>query len=101
MRVKKVMSLFLKAKCGVTALMAKKQCSAVRSKVLHLGQVYENTEEYGITALTALDSAVTLHFINKNNGFPSYACGRAFYLKIKGATPPALRGGGLRSRWSK
>lgn len=94
MRLKKVMSLFLKAKCSVTALSAKKQCSAVQSTALHCGQPNENKGEIEITALTALDSAVTLHFLNKNNRFPSYARERAFYLKVKGrcAARPVGRG---------
>ena len=96
MRLKMVMSLFSKAKCSVTALRAEKQCSAVQSSALHLGQVHENKGKSAIIALTALDSAVTPHFSNKNRHLLSYARERAFYLKIKGAAPPALLGGGLR-----
>ena len=76
--MKKVMSLFLKAKCSVTALSAKKQCSQCSEPLLHCGLVDENKGKSGIIALTALCSAVTLHFINIINGFPSYACERAF-----------------------
>lgn len=96
MRLKTVMSLFSKAKCSLTALNAEKQCSAVQSIALHCGQVYENKHETAIIALTALNSALTPHFTNKNNHLLSYARAGAFYLKIKGAAPPALWGGGLR-----
>jgi hypothetical protein len=73
MRLKRLMSLVLKAKCSVTALMAKKQCSAVQSNTLHWGQVHENAKEIAITALTALSSAVTLHFVSKIKHLLSYA----------------------------
>lgn len=65
MRLENIMPLFLNEKCSVTALMVKKQCSAVQSNALHCGQVHENAKEIAITALTALSSAVTLHFVNK------------------------------------
>lgn len=76
MRLKKVMLLISKAKCSPTALMDQKQCSERIFSALHCGQVHENKRESVITALTALNSAVRLHFVSKNNGFPSYARAR-------------------------
>ena len=96
MSLKMIMSLKRKEKCSVTALMGEKQCSAVQLIALHWGQVYDFKGKSGIIALTALHSAVTLHFINKNRHLLSYARAGAFYLTIKGAAPPALWGGGLR-----
>lgn len=96
MRLKKVMSLFLKAKCSVTALKAKKQCSPVQSSALHCGQDVEVKGKSGITALTALDSAVTLHFANEINGLPSRARGRVLSNDKRALRAPPLWGGGSR-----
>ena len=91
--MKKVMSLNLKAKCSPTALIAQKQCSECSPTALHWGQVNETKRKLAITALTALLSAVTPHFANKNKRFPSCACERAFCYKQKALRRPPCGAG--------